>query len=121
MIELRDNELEAMRVLWEESPLKPADVQKRFGWSIDNGTLRSALVNLVEKGHARREKRGKAYFYWAVTKRPRLLRELSRRMSQVFAEGSTAGLIMELLRTERLTPKQLEELQRIAGERQRKK
>ena len=48
VISLNKNELEALRILWEKGELKPADIQARFSWSIENATLRSVIVNLVE-------------------------------------------------------------------------
>ena len=44
------NELEVLRLLWNKSPQKPAELQESFGWDIDNGTLRSVLVGMVERG-----------------------------------------------------------------------
>ena len=38
-MKLKENELEVFRLLWQESPQKPADIQKAFQWEIDNGTL----------------------------------------------------------------------------------
>jgi hypothetical protein len=47
--------MEALRILWENGASKPAEIQARFQWEIDNGTLHSTLVNLVHKKHAMRE------------------------------------------------------------------
>jgi hypothetical protein len=71
MISLNDNELEALRILWEHGDLKPADIQDRFSWPIENATLRSVLVNLVAKKQANRRLQGKAFFYAAYA-RPNL-------------------------------------------------
>ena len=66
MISLHQNELEALRILWEGGELKPAEIQAKFSWPIDNGTLRSALENLVEKKHITRKQQGKAFYYEGV-------------------------------------------------------
>jgi hypothetical protein len=47
--------MEALRILWENGASRPAEIQARFQWEIDNGTLHSTLVNLVHKKHAMRE------------------------------------------------------------------
>ena len=39
-----------------------------------------------------------------------------RRMAKVFTGGSTAELIMQLLKQESLSPEEIEELKRVANE-----
>jgi len=111
---MSDAELEALRILWEQHPLKPAEIEQRFAWKIDNGTLRSTLAVLMEKAKVTRRKEGKAYLYSPVVERPSLLKGLTERLSRILTGGSTAELVMELVRAERFTPEQIEELQRIA-------
>lgn len=115
MHDLNPNEVEALRILWDDGPQKPAEIQSRFGWSIENATLRSVLRGLVEKGHLVREKKGKAFFYRARVTRRGQLRRTMQRMAEVFAGGSTGDLVLELIRSEKLTPEELAELQRIAA------
>lgn len=117
MEDLNRNELEAMRILWEHGMMKPAEIQEEFSWPIENATLRSVLVGLMEKGHVRRRKNGKAYYYRATSNRRKGLSRMARRMAQVFAGGSTAELIAQLIRMEKLSPKEIEELRLIADSR----
>ena len=115
MTDLNKNELEAMRVLWEKGALKPADIQEEFEWPIENATLRSVLRLLVEKGHARREKKGKAYFYRASASRGSLLDSMAQRMARVFSGGSAADLIAQLIRAEELSDEEIETLRQLAA------
>src|SRR5258708_7184664 len=78
MISLNKNELEALRIMWEHGESKPAQIQKRFAWTIDNGTLRSTLVNLVHKKHAARKRQGKAFYYSARVPKTTALETLTR-------------------------------------------
>lgn len=114
--ELNRSELEVLRILWDEGELKPAEIQQRFAWEIENPTLRSVLVGLVEKEVISREKRGKAYFYRAKARRRSLFSRTMRRMAQVFTGGSTAELLMQLLKQENLSPAEIDELRRLANE-----
>lgn len=116
MTDLNRNELEALRVLWEHGPLKPGEIQDHFGWPIENATLRSVLRVLVEKGQARRRKEGKAFYYRATASRRGVLSNMARRMALVFTGGSAADLIAQLIRQERLSPEEIDELRRIAQE-----
>lgn len=96
---LNQNELEALRILWEHGASKPAKIQARFSWAIENATLRSVLVNLVEKGHVRRTLRGKAFFYKARVTKTALLQNMMRTLAQVFAGGSNHALMAQLVKT----------------------
>jgi len=88
---LNQNELEALRILWEWGELKPADIQGRFSWPIENATLRSVLVNLVEKGHIVRKLHGKAFFYGACAKKTTLLQNMLRTMRGFLPEVRAAN------------------------------
>jgi predicted transcriptional regulator len=114
MVELNENELEVLRILWDKSPRKPAEVQAEFGWEIDNGTLRSVLVGMVERGLLRRRKEGKAFVYSPRVRRETHLRRMISRIADVYAEGSTAKLLMELVSREELSADELDRLRRIA-------
>lgn len=115
MPELNKSELEAMRVLWEKGALKPAEIQKHFSWPIENATLRSVLRVLMGKGHVKRRKKGKAYFYQAKASPRGVLSKVSRRMAHVFSGGSAADLIAQLIKSEKLTDEEIQELQQIAA------
>src|SRR5260221_2394753 len=104
MISLNKNELEALRVLWERGELKPADIQARFSWSIENATLRSVLVNLVEKGHITRKLQGKAFYYAARIPKATLLQTMMHTLARVFAGGSHKELVAQLVETADIKP-----------------
>jgi BlaI family transcriptional regulator, penicillinase repressor len=108
MNSLNQNELEALRILWEEGELKPASIQNRFSWPIENATLRSVLVNLLEKGHITRKLRGKAFIYGACVKKATLLQNMLRTMARVFAGGSSRELVAQLVETGDIKPEDLE-------------
>ena len=113
---LNRNELEALRVLWEHGQLKPADIQARFSWTIENATLRSVLVNLVAKGHVRREQRGKAFFYATRIHKTTLLQSMIGTLAQVFAGGSHRELVAQLVETGDIKPDDLKLLSETAAQ-----
>ena len=115
MEQLNENELEVLRLLWKESPKKPAEIQNAFNWTIDNGTLRSILVSMVDRGLLRRQRRGKAYVYWPRVRRETQFRRMVERLAEVFSVGSTGQLLMELAAKEELSPEELEKLREIAN------
>jgi BlaI family transcriptional regulator, penicillinase repressor len=107
VITLSENETEALRILWEHGRSKPAEIQERFSWPIDNGTLRSTLVNLVHKKHVAREREGKAFFYIARVPKATALQIVMRGLARVFAQGSTRDLVAQLVDTSEITPEDL--------------
>lgn len=107
-------ELEVMEVLWQESPLKPAEIEARLPRPIGNAALRSVLRVLLEKGHVKREKRGKAYFYRPTRPARASFRQMARRLADVFCNGSTFDLVAQLIKTEKLSPDEIRKLQDIA-------
>jgi BlaI family transcriptional regulator, penicillinase repressor len=116
MISLNETELEAMRILWERGGLKPAEIQEAFSWPIDNGTLRSTLVNLVHKKHVSRQRDGKAFYYSARVPKATALQKMARGLARIFARGSTRELVAQLVDTTNLTPEDLKLIQETAAE-----
>lgn len=117
MDDLNNNELEALRVLWEQGTQKPAVIQEEFGWAIDNGTLRSVLRVLMTKGYVTRRKEGKAFLYSAKAPREKMLSRMVRQMAHVFTGGSKETLLLHLVESEELSPEAIAELKRIAQKR----
>lgn len=115
--DLSKNELEVLRILWERKELKPAEIQEAFSWPIENATLRSILVNLVNEGHVTRSLHGKAYRYAARVPKATLLQATSRALARVFSGGSTKELLMQLVETEDIKPSDLEFIRAAASAR----
>ena len=115
------NELEALRILWEQGALKPAEIQARFSWPIENATLRSVLVNLLSKKHVTRRLQGKAYFYAARVPKATLMQSLVRHLARVFAGGSPRELVAQLLETNDITPADVALLHQLAANKRNSK
>ncbi len=113
---LTSAELEVMQILWEHGELKPAEIQEHFPRSIKNPALRSILGILVDKGHIVRRKEGKAFFYKAKTRRQSVFRSMLREVADVFCQGSSEALLMNLIKSQKLSEEELIELKRIADE-----
>ena len=115
MISLNRNELETLRILWEQGESKPAEIQARFTWPIENATLRSVLVNLVEKKHITRRLQGKAFFYAARVPKGTLLQTMMRTLARVFAGGSHQELVAQLLETSDIKPEDIKLIRQTAA------
>jgi len=115
MISLTENEMEALRILWERGESKPAEIQELFSWTIDNGTLRSTLVNLVEKKHVTRQRQGKAFYYSARVPKATALQLFTQGLARIFARGSTRELVAQLVDTTDITPDDLKLIRATAA------
>lgn len=112
---LNQNELEALRILWECGELKPAEIQARFGWPIENATLRSVLANLVAKRGVTRRLQGKAFYYAAAIPKATLLATTLQTLARVFAGGSRQELVVQLMETSDLKPADLKLIRQTAA------
>ena len=109
-------ELNVMRLLWKHGEMKPGEIQKLYPEPIKNPALRSYLKILLDKGHIKRRKVGKAYFYKAVTRRQSACRATLRELVDSYCDGSTEALLMNLLRSEKLSDDELLQLKRLAND-----
>jgi predicted transcriptional regulator len=109
-------ELKVMRILWVHGQLKPSEIQERFLEPIKNPALRSYLTTLIEKGHVTRRRVGKAYYYRAVTRSRSAFRTTLGELVDAFCGGSVRALVMNIIKSERLSDEELLELKRLVDE-----
>jgi BlaI family transcriptional regulator, penicillinase repressor len=107
-------ELKLMRLLWEHGELKPAELHDQFPEPIKNPALRSYLTTLLEKGHVTRRRVGKAYYYKAVIRSRSAFRTMLGELVESYCGGSNQALVMNIIKSERLSEEDLIELKRLA-------
>ena len=107
-------ELEVMQILWGHGELKPVEIQERYSRPIKNAAVRFQLKVLLGKGHITRRKVGKAYYYRAATGKAGVFKKMTRRMADIYCQGSTVGLIAELIRSEKLSVEDIRDLEELA-------
>ncbi len=114
--DLSRTHLHVLQILWDAGvPLKPAEIEEKFQWPVENATLRSVLRVLMDRQEVTREKQGRAFVYLPRRKRTNALSELFTGLAEVFSSGSRAGLIAQLLQDESLTESDVRELKKIAS------
>ena len=109
-------ELKVMQLLWEHGELKPSELQDRFPEQIKNPALRSYLTTLLEKGHLTRRLVGKAYYYKAVTRSRLAFRTMLGDLVDSYCGGSIQALVMNIIKSERLSKAELLKLKKLADE-----
>jgi len=112
---LTENELEVMRLLWAQAPLKISDILD--GINKKPKPAYTSLLTLVQtmekKGYIRHEKAGKAFIYAPILQQKKfLLSEIKRIAHRLFA-GSPGTLVLNLVENEQLTKDELKSLEEL--------
>ena len=107
-------EFEIMRVLWETGAANVQTVQSRLeGRALAYTTVQTMLNVLNRKGKVKRELKDRAYVYRPVFSRQKAIQKAVGEMLDRFFGGSADGLVLNLVETRKLTPENLDRLQRM--------
>jgi predicted transcriptional regulator len=116
MPELGDAELEVLKALWDGGPGTVRQVlahlherKRRVAYT----TVLTVLTRLEQKGYVSSDKSGLAYVYRARVSRQRVAASRVRAMVEQLYDGAAGQLALQLVKDERLTPAEIEELQRL--------
>lgn len=113
-------ELRIMEVLWEIGSSNVQEVQHAIsGESLAYTTIQTMLNILHRKGRVGRKLSGKAYIYSPVLSRDRAVREAVGDFVDRLFGGSVEALVMSLLKTKRLNPEKLTQLNELVAKSQR--
>lgn len=116
---LGDAELEVLKALWEHSPATVRDILEHLhdqGRRVAYTTVQTLLTRLEQKRFVRSDKSGLAYVYRARVSRDQITRSRARTLLTQLYDGAAGPLVLQLVRTERLRPEEIKELQRLIDE-----
>jgi BlaI family penicillinase repressor len=117
--DVTDTELAVLHVLWEHGPStrrQISDLLYPDGGPSHFTTVQKLLERLEKKGHVQRNSDDDPITFTAITDREELI---SRRLLDVadkLCGGSLTPLLMNLVRANPLTPRELQELQELLHE-----
>ncbi len=115
-------EWEIMESFWRIGPMAARDVfaslPKSNSWDIK--TVRTFLSRLVEKGALGYDQIGNSYLYRAEYTRDQLICREVRSVADRVLDGSVSALFASFIREEDLTPKEIEQLQKLLNEKARR-
>ena len=114
--ELGDAELEVLKALWEDGPGTVREVLNRLtrrGRNLAYTTVQTFLTRLEQKGFVRADKSDLAYRYAARVTRERISKSRLRELLDQLYDGAAGPLVLQLVRSERLTPEEIETLQKL--------
>ncbi len=114
--DLGSAELEVLKSLWE---VGPATVREVLGHLHDRGrmvaytTVQTLLTRLELKRFVSSDKSDLAHVFRARVSRERVTRSRLKTLVEQMYDGAAGPLVLQLLRTERLTQAEIEELQKL--------
>lgn len=114
---LPDAEFEIMKSVWhsEEPVTSPVLTEKLKLTHPDKDwkpqTVMTMLVRLEKKGFLRSEKNGKERLYYSLVSENKYMEVEAQNFRSKFAEGSFSGLVKALNGGEKISEKDIEELQ----------
>jgi BlaI family transcriptional regulator, penicillinase repressor len=112
---LTENELEVMRVLWAEAPLKVSVILGYIQRTPKPAyTSRLTLVQTMEKkGYIKHQKMGKAYAYIPILHQNKFLLSEIKRVAKRLFGGSPGKLVLNLVENEQLSKTEIETLKKL--------
>jgi len=115
---ISEAEQAVMEVLWRESPLAATDVAEKVdrsrGWSAR--TVKTLLSRLLAKGVLTHEEDGRRYLYRPAIGREDYVAQESRRLIDRMFGGRITPLVAHLAERDRLTQKDIEEIEALLKE-----
>ena len=111
--ELGDAELEVLKVLWDEGPAVVREVMNRLhqcGREVAYTTGLTLLTRLEQKGYVRSDKSGFDYVDTPVVSRERVTKARLRNLKDQLYDGAAAPMVLHLIRSERFSTHEIEQL-----------
>ena len=112
-------ELQIMNVLWDSGPSNVQAVQGNLSPKLAYTTVQTMLNVLHRKGWVKRTLRGRAYEYEPLLSHDRAASNALRDMLDRLFGGSVESLLMSLVKSKQLRPKELEKLRTRLEEQER--
>ncbi|MBU5674948.1 BlaI/MecI/CopY family transcriptional regulator [Alkaliphilus sp. MSJ-5] len=109
------SELEIMKLLWKDNPLSANEIRSllsdEISWS--NQTIKTFINRLLNKQAIRFEKSGRSYLYYPLISYDEYVKEENKFFLEKVYDGAISMLFSKFLEEEKLSDKEIENLQRI--------
>jgi BlaI family transcriptional regulator, penicillinase repressor len=114
--ELGDAELEVLKALWDAGPGTVRQVLQHLhdrGRRVAYTTVLTVLSRLEQKGYVASDKSGLAYIYKPRVSRQKVVGSRLKAVVEQLYDGAAAPLVLHLMESQRFTPEEIEQLQRL--------
>ncbi len=122
--DLGDAELEVLKVLWDLGPSTVRDVLDHlhgYGRKIAYTTVQTLLIRLELKGFTRSDKSDLAHVFRAKISRNRVSKSRLKTLLNQMYDGSAGSLVLQLVKNEKLSKNEVDELQKLIAKLDSKK
>lgn len=107
---LGELEAKVLRLLWKHGPSTAESVRARIDRPLKESTIRTVLRRLEEKGYAKHEVDGRTFIFTAATPAAEVAERGVRGLAAWLYQGSVEELLVGLVDSSRLEPKELDRL-----------
>ncbi len=114
--ELGAAEFEVLRSLWDRGPSTVREVMNELhqrSRKVAYTTVLTFLTRLEQKGYVTSDKSELAYVYRAKISREKVSRSRAKELIEQLYDGAVGPLVLQLVRTERLSVAEIDELQQL--------
>lgn len=114
--DLASAELEVLRALWEVGPATVREVLNHMherGRRVAYTTVQTLLTRLEQKRYVASDKSDLAHVFRARVTRDRVTRSRLKTLLSQLYDGAAGPLVLQLVKTERLTTEEIDQLQRL--------
>jgi BlaI family penicillinase repressor len=108
--DLGDLEREVMQLIWANGSLTAEFVRERLARRLKESTVRTVLRRLEEKGYVNHAVEGRTYVYQATHPRGKVAAKAVQRIVDVFCNGSVEEVLVGMVDSAMLDPRQLRTL-----------
>src|SRR5262249_8388222 len=120
--DLGELERRVMQLVWTHGPLTAAAVRSQLKRRLNEGTVRTVLRRLEEKGYVRHTADGRTFVYQAVEPRQRVAAKAVQRIVDWFCNGSVEEVLVGMVENAMLDQQQVRTLaNKIAKARKEKR
>jgi BlaI family transcriptional regulator, penicillinase repressor len=115
---LTPQELELMKIVWQKGEATVRDVYETLleHRKIAYTTVMTMMRVLEKKGYVKTRRENRAYVYRPARPERQVVRSMVREFVDRVFNGSAQPLLVHLVEDRRLSPKELEELERLIRE-----
>jgi BlaI family transcriptional regulator, penicillinase repressor len=117
--ELGEAELQVLRALWDHGPATVREVLAHLhtqGRRVAYTTVLTFLTRLEQKGFVKSDKSDVAYVYRAAVSRNQVTRSRLKTVLDELFDGEAAPLVLQLMKTEKFSPEEIAELQKLVDQ-----
>ncbi len=120
-VNISESEWEVMNAVWQKSPIAASEIVEQLSGKNEwhSRTIRTLLDRLVKKGALTTEEDGKRYLYRPAVSRNECVQQESRSFIERVFGGEPAAMLINLVKTTKLTPEEVKQLKKILSDKEK--